>query len=330
MTQRIWCLNGNNITFDSDITMASLATLMPWVISWLEVTDSWINPWKALIKVTRAGWDEILITYENTTKVTTINTTWTKKVFIEVDQAKIDLWENNAEDGSWIAEIKTAENYPAKNFIPLADITNNVITDDRELIQIQDRFGLTKMWNDFNTAEKLVKLDETGKLPAVDWSNLTWLQADIPNATTTNPWIIQIAEANDIVSTDKAISAKDAYDKYNINVRPSIISKVDFEISNSHIQNSPLSKSWWTEWDFAVISFRPYTWLKDFYPPSIMNIYRENTFLSPSYNFFQLWFQWNNNNMNFYVDWNNVKIFYQGSTNGNTYLWVGNIMFYKY
>jgi len=218
MTQRIWCLNGNNITFDSDLTMASLATLEPWIIEGLEVTSDWINPWKALIKAIRSGWQEILLTYENTEKITSINTTGTKKIFIEIDQNKINSGEENAEDGSGIAEIKSSSDYPETNYIPLAVISNSVITDERILIRIKenilnqsDLWEVTKMWSEFNTADKLVKLESDWKLPALDGSNITNIQSSVPNSTKEQKWIVQQHSDSEAIAWEvdnKYLSAK--------------------------------------------------------------------------------------------------------------------------
>lgn len=136
--QRVWVLNGNNITYDKDLTAGILSSLTQWVIEWFDTSWSWasaeILPWKALIEVTRSNWEKILVFFESTTNEA-INLTWTKKIYIEIEQSKIDDWSSNNEDWTDIWQITTSSTYPSNNFIPLYDVASWVVTDERENVK---------------------------------------------------------------------------------------------------------------------------------------------------------------------------------------------------
>lgn len=144
--QRIGLLNWNNITYDKDNTAGLLASMTAWVIEWFGTSWSWattnVQSWKAFIECTRTNWEKVMVYFENTADVV-VDFTGTKKVYIAVDQAKLDDWSNNAEDGTWVASIQTGASYPTKNFIALASITSGVIVDEREFI----KFKLSKFTN---------------------------------------------------------------------------------------------------------------------------------------------------------------------------------------
>lgn len=78
-----------------------------------------------------------MVHFQNTS-VLNIDTSGNKKIFVEIKQANIDNGIINAEDGSNIGEIKSAANYPSKNFIPLASVNGGNITDARELITLKN------------------------------------------------------------------------------------------------------------------------------------------------------------------------------------------------
>lgn len=132
--QRVWLLNWNNITYDKDFTAWLLASLQSGIIEWFDVSWSWasaeIQAWKALIECTRTNWEKILIHFENTANVA-VDMSGTKKVYIAIDQAKIDDWANNNEDGTGIWEIKTGASYPAGNFLALYDVVSGTPADER-------------------------------------------------------------------------------------------------------------------------------------------------------------------------------------------------------
>jgi hypothetical protein len=71
-----------------------------------------------------------MVHYKNSEAVSIVGT-GTKKVFVKVDQAKLDNGSGNALDGSGIASIQTDTVYPSNNYVALASIASSVITDAR-------------------------------------------------------------------------------------------------------------------------------------------------------------------------------------------------------
>ena len=71
-----------------------------------------------------------MVHYKNSASVS-IAGTGTKKVFVKVDQAKLDDGSSNSLDGSGIASIQTDTTYPSSNYVALASIASSVITDAR-------------------------------------------------------------------------------------------------------------------------------------------------------------------------------------------------------
>lgn len=145
MTQRIGLLNGTNITYDKDFTAGILATLNQWIIEGL--TISWsgasanVIPWKALIECIRTNWEKVMVFFENTANVA-LDLTWTKKVYIQVNQWKIDDWSSNSEDGTGIASIQTGASYPSSNYIKIASVSSWTIT--YEWVEIANKNILSK------------------------------------------------------------------------------------------------------------------------------------------------------------------------------------------
>lgn len=137
--QRLWVINGNNINYDHDITASTLLLLVEWVIEGFDVVGSWsgasLSPWKALVKCVRINW-ETFMAYFQSTEAVPVNLTGTKKVYISVDQAKIDNGVANSEDGTWIASIQTGASYPWSNDISLYSVDSGVVTDERVYVNI--------------------------------------------------------------------------------------------------------------------------------------------------------------------------------------------------
>ena len=67
-----------------------------------------------------------------------VDVTGTKKIWIAVDQTKINDGSSNAVDGSGVVTIETGASYPTKNYIPLADVTSGTVTDERKMLKIKD------------------------------------------------------------------------------------------------------------------------------------------------------------------------------------------------
>lgn len=135
--QIVWLVNGNSNNADFQFQTAPSSLLNQGTISGLAVTTNQVWVGSALISVTSND-QTWLITYHNTS-VVTIDTSGTKKVWIDVTQSKIDNGVANNEDGTGIAQINTGASYPwSGSYIPLASITGGVITDDRVFVSMKE------------------------------------------------------------------------------------------------------------------------------------------------------------------------------------------------
>ena len=131
--QRIGVLNGNSITYDHDIS-ALVRGLTDWgVIEWGLISDNKVlAPIQAIVSAQRSNGQKLLLHFESDEQIQ-LPTSWSYKVYIEVDQSKIDDGQANAENGTGIASIKTGENLPSKNVLQIAKVTNGQI-EQRTLI----------------------------------------------------------------------------------------------------------------------------------------------------------------------------------------------------
>ena len=162
--QRIGNLNWENITYDHDIS-GLVRGLTDWgVIEGGTVVGNKLQPVQAIVPLVSSNGQKILAFFESD-EVIDLPTTGDYKVYIEVDQSKIDFGGNNAEDGTGIASIKTWPTLPSQNFLLLATATSWVVKDERNLIpkvgQIAQR--TTTLEEKVSQAEEKVgKLEEAG------------------------------------------------------------------------------------------------------------------------------------------------------------------------
>lgn len=131
--QRIGNLNWENITYDHDIS-GLVRGLTDWgVIEGGTVVGNKLQPVQAIVPLVRSNGQKILAFFESD-EVIDLPTIGDYKVYIEVDQDKIDFGGNNAEDGTGIASIKTWPSVPSQNFLLLATVADWQIKDERNLI----------------------------------------------------------------------------------------------------------------------------------------------------------------------------------------------------
>lgn len=162
-------LNGNNINHDKDFTAGLLAMLNPWVIEGLAVSGSGasanITAWKALIECTRSNGEKVMVFFENTANVS-VDLTGTKKVYILVDQGKLDDGSSNAEDGTGVASIQTGASWPSWSYIKVASTVSGTITDER--IFLTEKNLLRKGFWSWNIVD-FVWGDEVLKTISASW-----------------------------------------------------------------------------------------------------------------------------------------------------------------
>lgn len=169
--QRVALINWTNKNQDYDLAKIFSSIATSWVVEWLEVQSGKVTPGHAFVDVVRDG-ITFPILFTNTQDII-INTTWDKKVFVEITQANIDDGSGNSSDGTWIGEIKASVSYPTSNYVKLASISSWVITDEREFIKLKD-----EKLNNFNWPNQLMQLGGDGKVPpeTLPWSaDITWV-----------------------------------------------------------------------------------------------------------------------------------------------------------
>ena len=176
--QRLWNLNWENITYDHDIS-GLMRGLIDWgVIEGGTVVGNKLQPVQAIVPLVRSNGQKILAFFESD-EVIDLPTTGDYKVYIEVDQSKIDFGGNNAEDGTGIASIKTWPSVPSQNFLLLASVTSWVTKDERNLIpkvgQIAQR--TTTLESKLQTQEEKV-----GKLEEAGTPDHLWIKAIVAEA----------------------------------------------------------------------------------------------------------------------------------------------------
>jgi hypothetical protein len=140
MAEIVRMINWKPKNQDYDFNQPATALLNQWVIEWLAVTTNSIGAWKCYIQVTRTTpkTDTFLLLFENTAPKT-IDTSWTKKVWISINQSNVDNPALNLnESWEWIGQISIGASYPVSNYIPLASITSWVITDVRTFVSLKD------------------------------------------------------------------------------------------------------------------------------------------------------------------------------------------------
>lgn len=134
MSQITSLLNGENINQDWQLTAPQKSLINPGIIEGLKVENNTVSSGEAFVLCNRGNGEKIMVHFTNTENLT-ISTSGTKKVFIEIHQSNIDDGSQNNTDGTGIGEIKTASSYPAKNFLPLASISNGTITNERKTVK---------------------------------------------------------------------------------------------------------------------------------------------------------------------------------------------------
>jgi hypothetical protein len=180
MTQLVWLLNGTNKNYDTQLTALAKALLSSSCVvrgvgGGLAVSATEVASWEAFISCTRTNGEKVMVHYKNSEAVSIVGT-GTKKVFVKVDQAKLDNGSGNALDGSGIASIQTDTVYPSNNYVALASIASSVITDAR----VYDDTVLFTL----ETILKEKKGSDIASGTTTDLSTATWNLVHITGTTT--------------------------------------------------------------------------------------------------------------------------------------------------
>lgn len=196
MALRASLLKGNVITHDQDVWFLLRGISSGNIIEGLQCQTNKITAGKAFLRWDRT-WGEKPFIYVELETDLTIDTSWTKKVWIEIDQAKIDDGSTLNEDWTGIAVVNTGASYPASNYIPLASITAGVITDDRVWLKIlNDKYIFTKYLRDLSDVYQF-STPTTKKFLVWDPINSKFNVSDIdtsdvpqPNTLVSSDWIV--------------------------------------------------------------------------------------------------------------------------------------------
>ena len=120
------------INLDSDFSKYIESISEPWVISWFDLSEGVLSPWKAWVKCERTNGETIYSLVENTENITL---SWSdKKVYIIIDQEDIDSG-LVSEDWSNIARIEEGDVRPVKNFLKIWSKNGGLIVDEREMVK---------------------------------------------------------------------------------------------------------------------------------------------------------------------------------------------------
>ena len=172
-TALLW---GNTIALDADLSKYIETVSDQWVIEGLEVSSNSVAPGKAWVKATRSNGETIMTLVQNT-EALAVDTSGTKKIWLEIRQEAIDNGLLNNEDWTWIAEIKTWPSVPSQNFLLLATVAENVVKDERNLIpKIQSVAQKTSTLEEkLSTAEgQITQLVEAGTPRYLGITGIVW------------------------------------------------------------------------------------------------------------------------------------------------------------
>lgn len=132
---RVALLNGKNRNYDTDISKILQTLTGSWTVSWLNIVSWSIQPWYWFAEVTRTWWIVFLCLVEVTAPIV-VDVTGTKKIWIELLQSRIDDGFPNAVNWTGIAQVSTWASYPVTNFLKVAGVVSNTVTDERKIVKI--------------------------------------------------------------------------------------------------------------------------------------------------------------------------------------------------
>lgn len=157
MTQRVALLNWKNKNKDFDLSKIFEAFSDSWIVEGLDFQNWYITPWYAFVEVQRDG-RKFCVLYENTEKLP-IDSNWTKKIFIEINNNNIIDGSRNNIDWTWIWSIKTAPEFPIKNFLKIWRFENWNFISERNVL---------KNFRNLNSNNSLLVLDWNWKIPVAN------------------------------------------------------------------------------------------------------------------------------------------------------------------
>ena len=253
MAQITALLNGENINQDYQITALARSLINPWVVSGLQVSAGSVSAGEAFLLATRTGGQQIMLHYTNTHPVN-IDTTGTAKIYLVIDQAKVDNGSNNAPDGTGLIRIERGASYPASNFLPLASITGGIITDERKkILQKNNHSGFQPIFpNNQWTKICRFKWEASRLLIEIIWSGSFWAN-ETPLITY---WVASLYIGNNTHARNctwiytKVIKWNNQFNALRIvKISPW---EYDIYILSHTYSNWTFVRVSWTEWSFDI------------------------------------------------------------------------------
>lgn len=189
MSLRTALINGKNKNYDKDVSkiLEALAGANWGIITGFIPAPGTIGAGNAFVPVTRAG--EIFLVYVEDLASNTVDTTGTKKIWLEVKQANINDGSINAVNGLGIAQFNSGTNWPATPHAKIASVTSGTVTDAREFIGVlSTRISLaSKMLSEIGDVSDATA-NENDYLKRVGWQ---WVptqlsQSDLPTVSVVN------------------------------------------------------------------------------------------------------------------------------------------------
>lgn len=189
MSIRVALLAGTQGNTDTDLSKSFFENIRtPGVITGLNISWWQIQPWVGLIECERTSGETLIIPVIIDTAVT-VDTTGTKKIYLEVDQDLLDDGTDIPWDNTGVVSVQTGWSYPSTNFLKIADVTSSVVTDEREFSKVKlDNAQGANAWKmyytDANGVLQEVAIWTSGKFLVSQWDDQppTW-------TNTTSEWI---------------------------------------------------------------------------------------------------------------------------------------------
>lgn len=329
--QRVALLNGKNKNQDYDLSKIFEALAYPGVIDGLEVSENSVSAWAAFIQVSRNGKNfNILYTAE---EAVTIDTSWTKKVWVRINQANVNNGITNNPTGTEIGVIEVWAEFPSTDsYISLADIVDWVITDARQFVRGKGRVREDLPINsiifiDSEWTEKYIEVDpalDDGKSLIIDATN--WLRLESPtlnindltpttSLTPTDKFIVSTSEGN------KSVEASDAlnWDLYSWIAWETIVVWDLCMIQNSDLKVYKFSNSrtWIIIWfsktnasinnELVILTSWVYDWITSMTQNTLYYPWESATWVTNSS---IVWITWTTND-----GWTNSLLWYNATIN---------------
>ena len=240
---KVWVLNWKKQIDDFNMSLDSI--INEWVVSWLEVSASSVSSGKAFVSVTRT-WSESFLLWVHLTADETVTLWNNKKIYLSIDQSKIDDWLLVNLDWSNVASIVVWDSWPVSwTYLKLAETDWSWnITDERIFVKLK---WYKRKWLSIN---KILYVDE-------NWDEVElWYDNTIDEwkaIVVSSTWLsLQSPSVNIVWLTEKISASSDDY---------FVLTDSENSFLNKKITKSNFSKTispiWWnwSDWSLNISSW---------------------------------------------------------------------------